>query len=275
MDKTLLVQVESLPGEILRQAFEYAKQNNSKVSLQYVCNHCDIPSKGHLLDVMKGRRKIKSEYIDKTFSFLGFTKKEVDVIKLLCQLEKTKKIEERAAISKDILLARKRLNVRSTKIIGGAYNPFIFVKTLCSLGIEDLIPTAKHIAPVIGETIEETQWALDALLEQGWVTQQDEFYLYDPNACELIFPEGDQERFHLRHIELAVQDGLKKLKTDFQDTKNTYFQSTSLSLKLDQYQQFLEEFKEYLDKNCTRLESDRADGIAHFNIMVYLEKGLN
>jgi uncharacterized protein (TIGR02147 family) len=271
MNLTLLVQTESSLGEILRIVFEEKKLKDPKFSLQYVCNKCEIPSRGHLSDVMKGRRKLKVSYINNVFTLLGFSKNEIEVIKLLSQLEKAKTIQLRESISKKIYLARKKLNIQVSQLNSGDFNPFIFVKAFCSLGIQNLEPTLELIAKSINEEIKETEKALDALLNEGFIVKENEYYLYDKNLSEVLFPEGDNEQFQIKHIKLAIQDALKRLPQEFNNKKSTYFESATVSVKLPQYQDFLSELKDLINNKLSSLESGRADDIVHFNFLIYPE----
>jgi uncharacterized protein (TIGR02147 family) len=256
-------------------SYEHEKSIDSKYSLQYICNKCDIPSKGHLSDVMNGRRKLKSSYIDCIFKVLKFTEPQREVLRILSQLERAKTNEEKELFIKEVYNARKRLNIQKRRLKSGDYNPFIFVKAFCALGIQNLLPKLESISQVINESVDNTRKALDQLIEQGFLTIEGDYYIYSKNLSEVVFSEGDSEQFQLKHIEIATSRALERLPDMFIYNDETYFESTTLSVSKSEYSVFLKKLKTFISKNISELESDWADDIAHFNFLIYPENSCN
>lgn len=123
------------PGEILKYLFLKKKEQLPIFSLQYVCDRTNISSRGHLSDLLNGRRKVPPSLgkdLCRVFGLKGVRKKWFE---LLIDLNKSKDPIQRQKIKKQIDRIKKQVQSNDSALTAGDYDPFVFMKVFASFGI--------------------------------------------------------------------------------------------------------------------------------------------
>lgn len=126
----------------------------------------------------------------------------------------------------------------------------------------------ESISLLINATLEQTHKALQELVRQGVVSENDGFYTLE-NSEQLIFYNGDQENFHHRMIKDSVQETLQNIDQHFSQSDSAIIESCLISVKKERYQELLENIRLNVNDFLDQIESEEGDTLVNFNFFLH------
>lgn len=265
----VLIENESF-SQVLRQLIDLKNKERKIYSHDYLIKKIGMKSKGYISDILSERRKINLSKVNILGRVFGLDKKQLRLFRLLAELDHMEgyQKEEHLALISFVKQDLKRVRAKLSR---GNCDPFFMSKVYCAFALVEERPTSIEVlANSLKEDPHRIQLALKDLCSQGWVLKK-ENETYDLNHSDVVFDSSDDDSYHFQMAMSYLNDAREKWSEWFEKRDLSYFNSVSLSVKQDDYQKVLKEFKDVCEKFQVKALVEEGDNIIHFNIQIYPE----
>lgn len=258
----ILIESDGL-AQALRGLYEYRKATNKRYSLQFICNQAQIPSKGHLADVMASRRNLKATYTRSLCKTLGLDSRQSKVFTLLSKIQRAHGEVELTKLQHQLSVAKKLLKSVEVDFKAIYGDPVDFSRAFCSIGLfKPGSATQKNISQALRLDSNYTQTLLDQLVARSFLVEKNGVYKLSDR--EVHFSKGEYVGMVKAYLSRSLQQVDQKI-----DSKDSFYESSTVSVSLNSYQKMLPKLKEIIFESMSELETEAADALVHFNIQIY------
>lgn len=258
-----IIRKKDLLGDIIGEIVSLRKEENKYFSLQYICNQAGISSKGHLGDVIKGRRTLKLDYVKPLCKVLKLDSKQSRVFKLLAEKEKSRKPFEIESLEIKISRAKKRLKIHETYLDEDQINPVQLCRVICSFGLTGQIATKTEIEKLIRIPSEELDHIIQYLFQRNWLELNSEGKLKLLNT-NIHFNQGFNDRLLEAYLDFAKSNIDKK-----KSSEESYFEASTISVSKYRYKQVLRNLREYVEDQIAFMETEDAEQLVHISLQIF------
>lgn len=259
--------------ELVGGLYRHLKSENKKFSLAYICRKAGMPSKGYLSDVINGRRQLHEKFAKGLADAFELEGAERKIFLLTIEKEREPSQRKREVLQKRILAVRDQKKSGVESVPSFLSSPVLFTRLFCALGLFTKPPTREKLSEIFqGEDQTELSAAIEQLVQSGAVTEKEG--LLHPASASIMFGDAQGAEGNVRYVQSFLEYSGSQVGKWFPRKKESYIESSVVSVKLSQYRALLPKMKEYFDAAITELETAQgADDLVYFNIQVYPERG--
>lgn len=256
--------------KLIRALYQDGKSKNRKFSLSFLCRRAGIPSKGYLGDVMKAKRKLNLKYALKLGQAFGLSGSHLKFFILIVSRDQEHDPVVREKIERALASTEKRLHIRRVPL-KSTLNLRLISRIFGLCGVIKPPITVRKLHAALPELSESAiDKALGQLVLVGALTEENaEFQI---TGAQFMFPTGNEPRVVNDFFRDSLSEALSVVPKWLTRPKESFFQSTVLSVKKAVYQEKLEEIREFFDGIQSDIESNDADSVVYFNIQIYPQK---
>jgi len=254
-------------GETLKRLIQFKKSQHPQVSLAYLCKRASINSRGYLSDVMKGRRRLNPSYIDALIDALGLEAFEGDYLKLKLTREFSKNAEERQRIDQQIEEIRKLIDIHFSLMPIEFVDSHFICKVLTAFGLFKNQPSYRQLYHQFENKRKKVDSALAILKKKGFIEERGTHLIIKNTTC--FFMESENGFSHINFIKEALNHSKESVSHWFEKSDLARFNSFILSVKKEEYQQYISHLRQQVIKDLSRLETKDGDMLIDFHLQVY------
>lgn len=251
--------------EVLRRLYSFQKRRQNSFSLTILGKKLGIASKGHISDMIRGRRSISRKH----WSTLGqiFQLSETQTHYFLCLLEKdhSKSEQQKSFFQKQLdSLESLFANHGEPRDLPERTDPTRFVVELIeSFPMFDNRPSLRDLIDYFGRfRLAEIESSLSYLIHAGKIRQEEGSYVLiaEVDKNELIDPSSYKQASILEAAELLEQKA---------EIPAGLFETEVLCIPRDLYVQMQKDFKEKIATYKLKQNHDRNNTLVKINIQLF------
>ena len=268
--KTRALLIESMTGaEALSKLYRHFQEQDRKISFGLICLKTGIKSKGHVSDLISGRRPINPKYRDGLAKIFKLEEMEEAYFKLLIMADSAHDLKEKAQLHERILVMRKALLSENWKLSAGdSVDLYAIFEVFASFGLFGNEATEGDLLKLYqNRTDVDVIEALGLLVTWKMIesVSKDRYRI----CLDQIFFNAGTTGSHLRYVRHSILAAETRVIDSFSDRKNAYFDAKVISVSLEKYQKILAEIRLAITEAQTRMESSSADTLVRFNVQVF------
>jgi uncharacterized protein (TIGR02147 family) len=257
--------------EALRSIYLALKKHRKSCSLALLCKKSGISSTGYLSDVFSGRRIVNRRYAVGIAKALGLSVNGSLCLRLLIEIDHERNIDKRNIIQAQLVIAQKALNVEYRPLNSDIdiLNLFEALDVFCAFGLLQAPVTQQQIYRVFSQLRSKASidTSLELLSKLGLIiTSESALKCVEDHV---IFQQLAGVMAPVQFIKLALSHAAERVGEWFPNPDQALFTSTVLSVKREEYERIIKEFKAFSLSTQSSLESKEGDTLIRFNIQVY------
>jgi uncharacterized protein (TIGR02147 family) len=253
----------------LRVIYEMYRARDKKYSQQWLAQRASFSSKGHLADVMSGRRPIRLLQLQALLECLSISGINCNLMKTLFELSRCKKANERIELENKLLELRKIVRTyRLTMPLESSANHILVLDVFSAFWLFDGAPSTDKLKAHFKRkyTGPEVDHALKFLLASGAIEFNEQSWRAAKERVTFVAAGDDAP---VKFIQSALSDAAKEVPFWFSKSALSHFETVSISTTKSKYELALKAFKDELMMWQSRFESDDADMLIRFNMQLY------
>lgn len=255
-------------SDAFRRLYNVAQGANPRISLAFICRRLALKSRGHLSDVLNGRRRMGRDRFDKIVSYFKLDDVETAFLKALRDLEYAKSSDALHAANQRVNHLRKVLTVSYEILPDQLMDLFFAFKVFAAFGLFGHKATLKQLVDFFGaERKKDIEAALKKLVLLNMCVSKDSWFEVNQNI--VLFNATGDGLSHTQFIKQTLMDAALGVEQWFSKPTQSRFHSTILSVNREKYTKYLQELRTRLIEDQTNLESSDADMLVHYNIQIY------
>lgn len=256
-------------SEAFRIAIRLCKARNPKKTLGFLAREAGIPSTGYLSDVASGRRQLAAKYQESLLGALGIYGTVAEFVRILISLELLdSESAEWKIVEKSRENLRKLMRQQNRSMPERLAGMFFAFEVFAAFGLTGQKSTRPALRGFFGVSRGiEIDRALALLIQSGLIERrEDEFFVI---SDQVNFFGGDDGMSHLEYLTMAIRDAETRLGNWFDRRDESFFLSSILSVKDENYREVLPKIKDAIRRHESDLESGDADRLVRFNVQIY------
>lgn len=254
-------------SEALNTLYVFGKKEKNSLSLMNICKRSGISSTGYLSDVLKGKRKLHIKYTTGTLKAFNLKGQERKFVELLITRDSSKSSEAINIYNDQIEKVRKSILIKTECLESTEDNWFTLCQVYTTLGIFPDGATENDIDIFLNDLKKkEILDCLKKLLRKKYINKLDNKYFWTKKHFILEGPA--KNGLHNQYFKKALQKCMSLIPNRYGDRTNNLFMSQIISVKMSDYQPILERFRSTLLEFQSEMESETANNLVYFNILV-------
>lgn len=251
-------------AQALRHLFEIARSENPKLSLSFLCKKISLHSRGHLSDLLSGRRKFQKEQIIALAKMFGLNSMQLKYLEALHQRELEREPEAKHQFQNRMDRLRNTILAKPVPVKTNIHYRSV-LEVFCAVGLSK--NSREEIVSYFGRSRQRaTEQAIEWLKENGYIEEK-AGRLFVLSAC-LRLVDGDTLT-PLSYVRMALQHSAGSIQHWFKHPDQSFFEANIISVKKEKYQEVLAKIRGVLAESIAELESEDADEVVHFQISLY------
>jgi uncharacterized protein (TIGR02147 family) len=240
------------------------------MSLEYLARKLGYKSKGHLSGILKGERRLPLAKCPILKEIFRLSDIEYDILYLACSTEHAFSPTEKESIRIRQSIVRDQYTQRHLSTLPEAIDVESLATVYCSVGlihkehfsIEDIT----HQVALSGEIVRE---CVNFLNENEVIKKVDDSNLYVLTGNHLR-ASGDDLNFKLSVNSFFINLALDNMEECYSFGKDeSCFASTLVSVKKDDFKDFIKRYKRFIQSEVAKLESVDGDSLVVINSQVF------
>ena len=258
-------------SQALRALYDQLRAADKKFSLAWLADRIGLASKGHLSDIMSGRRPLREQQVKGLIKALHLSSLSARLIKTFASLEVETDPTKRRLLENRLAKLRKGLRVRQGLFTeDGAIPSSLFaLDVFCAFWLFGGRPSSKDLHRTFAKT--KTRLEVDDALRfllQAKMVQRDG-NAWKSSDRNVSFLAAGSQTAQAELIIGAIRDTLANAKRWLPQREQAYFETISISVDRARYQRLLRKFRDDVLVWQTRFESEKSDTLIRFNIQIY------
>lgn len=250
----------------IRSLYQHHKKINPKFSIGYLCSKANIPSRGYLHDVMKGKRRLTPKYGPGLVKAFSLSKHAAKCFLLFIDFEAERSLEKREKILGALTLQKKIISSISNSTIGAEMDHLFCFKVFASFGLFQNKPTEIQIRKLFGQAMNTKVTVALTFLERENLIKRQSGKLV-PNNQNYIF--GNENSWLQNYIKESLTHAHSNVDKWVGHSDDSIFVTNFISVNRRHYTASLKKLREFLEEFQTELESDDADEVIQFSIQTF------
>ncbi len=246
-------------AEAAKALFDLAKAARKTVSLASLCTRIGLKSRGHLSEILAGKRTLDGAKVGKLGEALGLKGPEIEFFALL---------HAQATDDPRMQLLRRVLSAAEPEAPARLGEMFLAFKVFAAFSLFGDRPTRDQLVDFFGKAnCQDVDRSLALLVDEGLVSIEGKSFAAH---FEHVIFRNDGTGFSLRdYLHMSLDDARRTLErwVNARDVAN--YQASIISVRRSDLLRILPEIKARLREEQSRLESDKGDMLVHFNVQIY------
>lgn len=258
-------QVSTLPN-LIAQLWQLFQDQNPTLSLTHLCQSAGLRSKGHVSDMIHGRRQLSAHRAEAFGRALGLSGTSLRIFTTYAELNQTQtdKSKKRLTEKLEKLTKSVKIDQRLTPI---AFEPHdLSFEVFCAIG---LFKSSCRYTDLVNFFGKEQTARIDQSIEQlhnlGVISKEGQNIRL--LTSQIAFRGGSTG--HQNFIRMSLADAREKLPRLFEKREEAHFETVLLSVKKSEYKKFLDHIRDDVAYWRSTLETEQADEIVRINLQVY------
>ncbi len=252
--------------EALKRLYNFQKQKQPTFSLTILGKKLGISSKGHISDMIRGRRSISRKHWSILSQVFDLSETQTHYFQCLLEKDHSKCNSQKSYFEKQLESLERLINKSvDHRTLPTKESPTKFaVELLKSFPIFQNKPNFRDILDYFGRhRFKEIQSTLGYLLNEDLIDVKDGFYFIknQPAATETLLAETD----YLKASIIEACDFLEH----FENDSSAIFTSDVLCVSSEDYQKIIVEFRSKLEELRQRSQSGQEDTLIKVNLQVF------
>lgn len=256
-------------GEAIRNLYDLWKSKKKNFSLAILCKRAEMPSKGYVSDCMSGKRVFNSKYQNQIIKAFQLKGECAHYLKTLIAYENEKDEGKKLRKQDELTIAKKAINVQFMKMSKTYEGIFTALEVFCGFGLFHNRPTWQDLLGYFGEESKDRlNDALELLKSMNLIVEESREQ-FKATKDYFLLGEAEEGLSHAEFIKMALTHGSNNVEKWFPHKDQSYFASSVLSVRKDQYEKAVESLRSSMLLFQNELESSEADMLVRFNVQIY------
>lgn len=254
--------------EALKSLYSFQKQKQPNFSLTILGRKLGISSKGHISDMIRGRRSISRKHWSILSQVFDLSETQTHVFHCLLERDHSKCDQQKSYFDKQLKSLESMLTNRfDPEALPKVKTPTKAAKELVeAFNIFPEEPSFRDFLDYFGRhRYKEIEIALSYLLDHGYVIENDSCYRLTQNLSFPVENLGQQPDY----LKANFIEGCEQIDRFGHKPEQAVFSSDVLSLSPDQYQGLLNEMSSYLNKLKSQSNTNDAKHLIKMNVQLY------
>lgn len=253
--------------DLFHQLYQLHKKRQSKMSMSWICRECGIPSRGYLSEFLNGKRRLGEKYWEPMIAVMQLEGTAAQIARLLLKIDAAKEGSEQENLATELTLLR-RVIQRQESLPENLTGMYFAIEVFCAFGLFGNQPSERDLIRYYGRdrAIEVTR-ALAVLKKLGLIALEGEHYKIINS--HLRFDQSEGKLSHKQYIRMSIDEAQEALEHWFPVRDQAMFETVRLSVKKQDYESFLKEFRDLVVKYMMNLESSQADQVISMNLQIF------
>lgn len=255
---------------VLSELCRLYKTFSPKYSLEYLRRASGISSRGHLGDMVRGRRPVSERFADGLCRAFQLNEAQADVLRGLIRFSHAADGKEKDAAADALARSRRTLAVEATYLRPDEMPVFFFAfEAFCTLHLFPSPPTRQEFERYFGEDRRrELDNALRHLLKIGMVAEDEAGRIVRKQTHLVV--SAEEGRFPIGFFRSALEDASRRLAVWADKREYAHFEATIISSTKAHLAAVLPEIRKDLLALQTKIDREEgADVLVRFNVQIY------
>lgn len=258
-------------GEALKQLIALRKAKNPSFSLAIVAGRLGLRSKGHVSDMVRGRRLIPMHLASGLAGLFGLEGVQADYLRTLIEHDQLRE-GDRDPVRERLQRMRKFLRgpvERKMAGLPGTGSPFAF-EVLCAFALYGNEPDLRALVEYFGRPrYQEVEQALGFLLSEGLILSEGGRYRLAPEHKPIYMLFASKQEAEVEFLRYGLRDAADKLAAWYGHQEDAFFATTTISVRREDYRRLLREFRQQMLRLQSDMEADNGDMLVRLNVQSY------
>jgi uncharacterized protein (TIGR02147 family) len=253
----------------LKEIYQLKKQLNRNLSYAFLAQRLAQKSRGYVADLVNGKRPVPKRLASPLVSALGLEPVAQEYFISLVAREHARSPEQESEWQNELDRLKKLISMNRTTESDVKFSDVYFTFELfCTISLFKNGCTRARLNEYFGPGREEVvETAVAQLLEAGSIEDRGGVLVQKDKHIKLFGENRLVEVVHFLHESLRQTHSV--LFKWFQRPKESFFDSTIISVRKADYEKYLPLLAKTMQKMKSDLENDEADQLIRFNVQIF------